>query len=209
MEYKACKKKNVESKEIDRNGQTKYFLNNFLGIIEDGKLVRAWGTQRDVTDQKAAEERLKESEAKFRTLTETLPELVWMTDENGNQEYASSKWKEYSGIEPKDKGSWEKIVYPNDLVNVSNAWANSLGSGVFYSHEVRLKSKTGEYNWHYVQGEPIRNQNGEITRWIGSCTNIQNQKNITQELGFYFNFFCGASSKLTQVTFPLVQFPLA
>src|SRR5215203_409024 len=173
---------NVESKEIDRNGVTKYFLNNFVGMIEDGKLVRAWGTQRDVTDQKAADDRLKESEAKFRTLTETLPDLVWMTDEKGNQEYASSKWKEYSGIEPSDETSWERMVYPDDLLAVSKAWTNSLASGEFYNYEVRLKNKTGEYNWHFVQGEPIRNENGQITKWIGSCTNIQTQKNITQEL---------------------------
>ena len=173
---------NVESKEIDKNGQTKYFLNNFVGMIEDGKVVRAWGTQRDVTDRKVAEDRLKESEAKFRTLTETLPELVWMTDEKGNQEYASSKWKEYSGIEPRDKESWKQMVHPDELIAVSKAWANSLASGEFYSHEVRLKSKNGEYNWHFVQGEAIRNENGQITRWIGSCTNIQYQKNITQDL---------------------------
>jgi PAS domain S-box-containing protein len=178
-EYRA---ENVESKELDRNGQIKYFRNNLLGIIEEGKLVRAWGTQSDVTEQKISEDKLKESEAKFRTLTETLPELVWMTNEKGEQEYASSKWKQYSGIDPEDRNTWEELVHPNDLGAVSKAWAQSLASGKFYSHEVRFKSKTGEYKWHFVQGEPIKNKDGQIIKWIGSCTNIQSQKNITREL---------------------------
>lgn len=299
---------NTESKEIDRFGNTRYFSNNFVGIIEDGLMIRAWGTQRDNTEQKTVEEklarseeyfrqltdtipaiiwitrpdgyctylnqnwynftgqtpgeaegfgwlnathpddakeaerlfveatskqmpyyilyrlrykdggyrwaidsgqpkisadgefegmigtvidvheqklaenRIRENEVKFRTLAESLPQLVWMTNAKGEQEYASSRWKEYTGVEPQGSESWQQMVHPDDIPVISDKWINSMENGTLYKSEVRLKNKTGEYRWHFVQGEPIKDENGNISKWIGAFTDIHDQKTITEKL---------------------------
>ena len=149
---------------------------------DDQQPLRLNGTLQEITDQVIARDKLQESESRFRTLAETLPQLVWMTDEKGQQLYASSRWKEYSGIEPTGAETWEQIIHPDDLVHVGKEWMNSLENGVVYRAEVRLKNAAGAYRWHFVQGEPIRNEKGVIVKWIGSFTEIHHQKESEQEL---------------------------
>lgn len=140
------------------------------------------GSSIDITERKVAEEQIKESETKFRSLAETLPQLVWMTNEKGEQEFASSRWKEYTGIEPTGPGTWQHIVHPEDMPSITKAWANSIETGSLYKTEARLKNKMNEYRWHFVQGEPIRNDNGKITKWMGAFTDIHEQKQFAEEL---------------------------
>jgi len=163
---------------VDR-GQPKFSLEGeFEGMI---------GTVTDVHEQKLAEDRLKENEQKFRKLAETLPQLVWMTDAEGNAEYASSRWIEYSGIEPVSASAWEQMVHESDLANISNEWSTSLVTGKLYKTEVRLRNKNGDYRWHFVQGEPIRDEHGKIMNWIGAFTDIHDQKTITEKLELLVN----------------------
>ncbi|MEO8413281.1 MAG: PAS domain S-box protein [Ginsengibacter sp.] len=148
---------------------------NMGGLILEGKPY-LFAIARDITERKKNEREMKESEERFRTLAETLPQLVWVTDANGQQEYASRRWKEYSGIDPVDVETWQQILHPEDIEKINNSWAKSLTSGGRYREEVRLKNNQGNYLWHFVQGEAIRNENGEIVKWIGAFTNIHEQK---------------------------------
>lgn len=166
-----------------KNGTFVYVLAS-LAYVKDGQgnIIGAVAVNKNNTDSKNAQERIKESEEKFRTLTETLPQLVWMTDEKGVQEYASRRWEEYTGVEPEDEYSWSEIVHPDDLRNISLAWTNSMATGASYYAEARLKNRDGSYRWHFVQGEPIRNSEGKILKWIGSFTDIDDQKTLSQKL---------------------------
>ena len=148
----------------------------------DGQFEGMIGTVIDVHEQKLAEDKIRENEEKFRTLAESLPQLVWMTNEKGEQEYASSRWKEYTGVEPYGSESWQKIVHPDDMRFVTRAWARSMETGQQYRTEARLKNKNGEYRWHFVQGEPLRDNDGKIIKWIGAFTDIHDQKTITEKL---------------------------
>ncbi|HUR10103.1 MAG TPA: PAS domain S-box protein [Flavitalea sp.] len=150
--------------------------------LEHGEFIGFVGMGLDIHEAKLVEDALKESEKRFRTLAETLPQLVWITNEKGEQEYASSQWKEYSGIDPKGDDTWQQLVHPDDLIVISKAWGNSLAQGALYRSEARLRNKNGEYRWHFVQGDPIRNQNGIITKWIGAFTDIHDQKESEQKL---------------------------
>ena len=136
----------------------------------------------EVTSQAEQNRIIKESEARFRTLAETLPQLVWMTDEKGNQEYASSKWKDYTGIEPTGPETWQQMIHPIDLPLIMSAWNESMEKGIIYRSEARLKNSRNEYRWFFVQGEPIRNEAGKIVKWIGAFTDIQDQKDIAVKL---------------------------
>ena len=151
-------------------------------IDENGKAVRFTGVTQDITQRKHWEQGLKESEERFRTLAQTLPQLIWQTDEKGNAEFASARWKEYTGIEPEDEASWRAVVHPDDLENISQAWKHSLTTGDIYKLNVRIKSKSGEYRWHAVNGEPVVNSENKIIKWVGSFTDIHTEKTFTEQL---------------------------
>ncbi len=136
----------------------------------------------DITERILAIEKIKESEERFRSLAQTLPQLVWITDAQGNQEFASNKWKEYSGVETDGEQGWREIVHPDDYDNINAAWLRSLNTGNIYSFNVRLKSKYGEYRWHAVKGEPVLDTENKIIKWVGSFTDIHAEKTFTKEL---------------------------
>lgn len=130
----------------------------------------------------SARNKIEASERQFRTLTETLPQLIWMTDAQGKQIFASGRWMEYTGMLPVGESSWRTIVHPDDIEQVSQSWMHSLRTGESHRTEIRLKSKTGEYRWHAGMGEPIRDESGAIITWIGAFSDIHNQRIFTEAL---------------------------
>jgi PAS domain S-box-containing protein len=149
---------------------------------ENGELSIVLTTSTDITLQKTSEQTIRQSEEKFRTLAEALPQLIWMTDEKGVQEYASSRWKEYAGFEPQGLETWAKMVHPDDMPLITQTWMNSIQYGDLYKAEARLRNEKGEYRWHFVKGEPIRNEEGKIIKWIGAFTDIHDQKTVEEKL---------------------------
>jgi hypothetical protein len=120
--------------------------------------------------------RLAESEAKFRSLTQALPQLVWVTDPAGKQEFVTDRWQEYTGLDPLDASTWAQILHPDDEQAIAEAWNFSLQTGVTYKAETRIKGKDGIYRWFFVHGEPIRNEKNEVVKWVGAFTDIHEQK---------------------------------
>lgn len=170
---------------LPRNGEISLAYINFVyeALKEgDGIISGIMAVATDVTSQVLARKKIEESEQRFRTLAETLPQLVWMTNEDGEQLYASSRWEEFTGIKPTGAESWKQIVHSADMQKISGAWNKSKESGKTYVAEVRLKNRKGGYHWHFVQGEPIRNEEGKIIKWIGAFTDIHDQKTLTEKL---------------------------
>ena len=147
-----------------------------------GEIEWVVGTNMDVTERKKAEETIKESEERFRSLAQTLPQLVWVTDARGSNEFTSLRWKEYSGIEPGGEKEMKAIVHPDDYDNTNKVWLHSLTTGKIYNTDVRLKNKNGEYRWHTVIGEPVLDSENKIIKWVGAFTDIHEQKNIEENL---------------------------
>lgn len=129
----------------------------------------------NITERKKSEIEIKASEERFRSLTETLPQMVWMTDEIGNPEYLSSQWEKYAGVMP-IKDYWMTISHPDDAESSLNAWQKSVATGENFISEARLKNKEGKYRWHVSVGVPLKNDKDEIIKWIGSVTDIHDQK---------------------------------
>ena len=134
----------------------------------------------DLIERKKAEEKLEESERRFRSLAESLPQLVWMTDEKGEQLFMSKRWTEYSGIHCNTMEKWQSIVHPEDYNNIVDLWKKSIASGEVYKGEVRIKNKTGEYRWHAVVGEPVFENENKIAKWVGAFTDIDFMKKEQQ-----------------------------
>lgn len=147
----------------------------------NGNVMGVMNFAVDVTETVMSRKKIEESELRFRLLAETLPQLIWVMNGEGEMGYASTRWREYTGIEP-EPGNWEKIVHPNDLASVNEAWERSKRTLRPYRTEVRLRNRNGKYRWFSGQGEPILKENGEIDRWIGGFTDIHDQKEIEASL---------------------------
>ncbi|MES2565578.1 MAG: response regulator [Bacteroidota bacterium] len=165
--------------DADNDGIAEDTFFNFVYqpfVNKDGMVDGVMSHAINVTEQVKRKNEIKESEKLFRNLAETLPNLVWITDEKGNQEYVSKRWLEYSGIDPQNSETWADLVHPEDLSTIAGAWSHSLQTGERYDAEVRLRSKEGEYFLHSVAGEPIKDAHGKIIKWCGAFTNLNRGK---------------------------------
>lgn len=136
----------------------------------------------DVTEKVEARKKIEESEKRFRSLTESIPQLIWETDEKGNALFTSGKWFEYTGVVPTGEAVWKAMIHPDDFDENNKIWSNSLATGEVYRADVRVLRKDGTYRWHAVIGEPVLNKDNKIIKWVGAFTDIQTEKAFTQEL---------------------------
>ncbi len=142
---------------------------------EDGTHLGFLKILRDRTESRLAEERLLESEERFRTVAEAIPGFVWTADAAGLLTYTSRRWQEYSGASPEQANGhgWACFVHPDDLPHAAASWARSVASGVLYETEFRLRAADGSYRWWLGRAMPRRDQSGTITLWAGVCTDIE------------------------------------
>ena len=146
-------------------------------LNQHGKKAGLVITFIDITD-------LRRSEEMFRTLSNTVPQMIWSTDANGNYIYFSDQWREFSGLDPveiKNKG-FREIIHPDDVQPAMIKWSEVQKVGDFFSYEYRLRDKHGKYHWHLVSARSLRDATGKVFRWFGSCTNIQQSKNLEVSL---------------------------
>jgi PAS domain S-box-containing protein len=138
----------------------------------------------DVTDAKLAEIALRESELQFRTFAQAMPNHVWTSRPDGYLDWFNEQVYEYSGAAAGslDGEAWATIVHPDDLPGAAVRWAAALSSGDIYETEFRIRRADGAYRWHIVRALPILGADGGIARWIGTNTDIQDQKTAAQEL---------------------------
>ncbi len=171
-------------KQINRTTREQrwYYVQGAPLFDEKGNVSLVLITSTDITEQKNAEEKIKNSEERFRTLAQSLPQLVWVTNAQGIYEFVSERWKEYTGIEPGGENEWKAIVHPDDFDNINAAWMRSISTGAMYRHDVRLKSKSGEYRWHTVVGEPTFDKENNIVKWVGAFTDVHEQKEVTEKI---------------------------
>jgi PAS domain S-box-containing protein len=172
-----------ESHEVDKYGLPKYFINNLYGVIEEGCLVRVWGTQRDVTEARRIQDALKQSEGQFRQLADTMPQIVWVSRADGYHEYFNQRWYQYTGLsEDESLGRQWNCLHPDDRERTAKRWHYALETTEPYEIEYRLKSQTGQYRWFLNRAMPVRDEYGRVLRWFGTCTDIDDYKRMVDAL---------------------------
>ncbi len=139
---------------------------------------------RDITEQKEAEEKLKESEAKFRTLSETVPHMIWTASPEGKKNFFNQFFLEYTGLsfEELKEGGTLKIIFPDDIEKDLQLWNHSLKTGEDFIMEKRLRRHDATYRWHLSHAIAQKDIHGNIIGWIGSSTEIEEQKRFAEEL---------------------------
>src|SRR5258708_5543593 len=136
-------------------------------------------------EQKQAEQQLKASEESFRVLAETLPHLVWTTQPDDLHEYTNQRWRDYTGSTPEHIQRWDHLqfIHPDDRAGNQALWQHALDTGTMYEHEERLRNgQNGEYRWFLTRAMPMRDEGGQIVKWFGTCTDIEEQKRTEEAL---------------------------
>ncbi len=174
-----------------REGQTgiyRWFLSRAMPMRDDtGRIVKWFGTCTDIEEQKQAEQQLKESRESLRVLAETVPQLVWVKRPNGWHEYVNRRCCDYTGLtlEQIQSERWDylQIVHPDDREQNRAHWQHALDTGNMFEYRARLRhGQTGEYRWFLSRAMPVRDDTGQIIKWVGTSTDIEDQVRIEEAL---------------------------
>lgn len=151
---------------------------------ENGDPVKMVGTIIDITDEKNNQEVLMKSEAKFRLLANSMPQHIWTSDALGNINYYNQSVFTYSGMSAKEieENGWLQIVHPDDREENINTWIKSIITGNDFLFEHRFRRYDGEYRWQISRAIPQKDAEGNIQMWVGTSTDIHDQKNFTDKL---------------------------
>jgi PAS domain S-box-containing protein len=163
-------------------------------IFKDGKPVSTVIEVRDLTQQKAFEKEiiskneenekllseLKNSSEQLSLVLETIPSMVWTTNAKGEVDFINKRWEEFTGnpLETFKKHGWLEVISPEYRDRANLLWKISVETGKLFEIEYPILKSDGTYEWFLDRGLPLRDGNGKIFKWIGSCTNIQSQKNL-------------------------------
>jgi len=134
--------------------------------------------QSDITRRLETENSLRASEEEINTLVESLPQLVWITLPDGRATHGNKRWTEYTGMTIEDSvgTQWEKALHPDDLERTRQTWEEAIKKEVPLKAEYRLRKADGSYEWMLARGLPLRDSDGKIAKWFGTCTNINELK---------------------------------
>ena len=135
---------------------------------------------RDISIRKRFERKLRDSEARFHQLADSMPQIVWSATPDGRVDYCNQKFFEQTGLREDALDPcnvWAKILHPDDARPTTRAWKSAVRTGAIFEAEYRYRTREpGKYEWHLGRALPIHDQSGKIVRWFGTCTNIHEKK---------------------------------
>jgi PAS domain S-box-containing protein len=161
------------------------WANSSLSLLKiEGRQPRMLVVTVDLTERKQVEDRLRNSEDRFRTLTHAVPQLVWANDLDGNAIFFNQGWFEYTGLSYVESAGpgWRAVVHPYDAAVSATPWQVSIATGQVFDKDCRLRRADGIYRWHIVRNVPVRDNSGNITEWVGSATDIEDIKKTEEAL---------------------------
>jgi PAS domain S-box-containing protein len=175
-----------EGWRVRRDG-SRFWANALITVLLDknGNLRGFSNLTRDITERKQTRERLQDSERSLRLLADSMPQIVWTARPDGQVDYFNQRWYEFTGS-PKDvvgDRSWEQTLHPDDVEPSRDCWYSAMQSGDAYEIQSRLWDRHREhYRWHLARALPLRDDRGAIVKWVGTATDIDEHKRLSEEL---------------------------
>ncbi|KUI70124.1 Two-component system protein A [Cytospora mali] len=142
---------------------------------ETGEFLAGVITCQDVTDMAKEIDQIKERNAEsFKLICDTMPQLVWTATPDGYYDSFNTRWYDYTGLTPEESMGlgWKKPIHPDDVAETAKRWAHSIRTGEPYATEYRCQSKEGNWRWYLGRALPLRNPDGSIEKWFGTCTDV-------------------------------------
>lgn len=176
-----------------KSGEFRWFLSRARPVKDEHGEVKFWfGTNTDITDQLTIEQELernkektKLSELRYKHLIETLPQLVWTCKPSGEVDYLSPQWLAYTGVPPVEESqrNWLESVHPDDRERVATYWTGAVKGWHSYDIEYRLRRYDGVYRWFKARGTSVQSENGGVASWLGTSTDVDDQRKLIEALG--------------------------
>lgn len=144
----------------------------------DGEVVGIFVQGHDLSAQVAAQRQADHSQRRFETLAHTLPLHVWTAHPDGRLQWCNEQVLDYLGVSGLEAvgDDWVDAAHPEDRATMRAAWSRSLSDGSAYLNEFRMRRHDGEYRWHLARATAVRDTLGRTTQWVGSHTDIHDQK---------------------------------
>ncbi len=181
------KKFSAEIRIRRHDGQYRLMSTTAVPVLNEDGTVREWvGALTDITELRRGQEEVRESDERFQGLATAFPQLVWSAKPDGNLEYSNSLWREYTGPAEETKGErafWDELLHPEDAGPHMERWRESMASGKMFESQARLRrAADGSYRWFICRAVPVRGRDSRIVRWLGACTDINDQMNYAVDL---------------------------
>ena len=177
----------LNSPLLDSQGRVTHIIHRVQDVSD---LVRLKADHREKEREREHETAMhRQSEAGLRELADAMPQIVWAARPDGTIDYFNRRWHEFTGLPVTANApaadSIDRMLHPDDVARSREAWRHSLRTGEPYEIEYRFRdrhSDTGGYRWFLGRALPVRDDEGEIIRWYGTCTDISDQKLAEMEL---------------------------
>jgi PAS domain S-box-containing protein len=161
------------------SGESRVLRSTGQAFFDSGEVANRFiGTLIDITKHKEAADKIIASEARFRILTTSIPQIVWTTDKDGNSTYFSGQFERYTGLNPEASLTrWQELVHPDDLERLMRKRRYAIEHGEPWQEEFRLKNfHSGAYRWFLANANPLKDHVGNVTMYIGAASDIQDLK---------------------------------
>jgi len=159
-------------------------LLSFDRVLRDGKVASIVVFGKDITERKRVEEALRESEDRFRTLANAIPQLCWMANAEGWIFWYNERWYEYTGTTPEEMEGWgwQSVHDPVALPRVLERWKASIATRKPFDMVFPLRGRDGVFRPFLTRGMPVRDQEGNVVRWCGTNTDISERRQMEESL---------------------------
>jgi PAS domain S-box-containing protein len=171
------------------DGTYRWFLFRAAPLYDKaGNIIKWYGASTDIEDRKRAEEEVRQREIEIanqlRQVINTTPGLAWTARPDGSSDFLNQQWLDYAGLSMEDAVGWGFMVaiHPEDVPSMMEDYQSALRSGGLFETEARVRRHDGEYRRFLFRGSALRDNEGNIVKWVGIDTDVEDRRRAEDAL---------------------------
>jgi PAS domain S-box-containing protein len=174
----------IEYRIVHPDGSERWVISRGEAVrLENGRPIRLVGALVDESALHRAQRALRESEVRFRTLADAIPQLAWMADADGSIFWYNQRWYDYTGSTPDQVAGWgwQGVHHPDWVEGVTERYRAAVSAGVPWEDTFPLRGADGEFRWFLSRAVPMHDEQGRVVRWLGTNTDVTAQREAAVE----------------------------